>query len=72
MAETKHEGEYYREVADTAGSMAMSLRHVLIFIRLITLSLVRDYLLARFLRSREELVIKSVVTKELEFGSRIH
>jgi hypothetical protein len=49
MAETEHEAEYYRAVADTAGSTAMSLRHVLIFIRLATLSLVRDYLLSRFL-----------------------
>jgi hypothetical protein len=66
MAETRHEGEYYREVQDTAGSEAVSLRHLFIFLRLATLSLVRDYLLSRFLRSRDELVLKSPVTRELE------
>jgi hypothetical protein len=71
MAETKHAGEYYRAVEDTAGSTAVSLRHLFIFIRLVTLSLVRDYLLSRFLRSREELVIKSPVVRELTLESRV-
>jgi hypothetical protein len=72
VAETRHEGEYYREIEDTAGSTAFSLRHLFIFLRLATLSLVRDYLLSRFLRSRDELVLKSPVTKELELESVIH
>jgi hypothetical protein len=72
MAETTHEGEYYRAVEDTAGSMAVSLRHLFIFLRLVTLSLVRDYLLSRFLRSRDELVVKSPVTREIELDSAIH
>jgi hypothetical protein len=72
MAETGHEGEYHREVQDTAWSMGVSLRHLFIFLRLATLSLVRDYLLSRFLRSRDELVLKSPVTGELELESVIH
>jgi hypothetical protein len=72
MAETGHEGEYYRAVEDTAGSTGVSLRHLFIFLRIATLSLVRDYLLSRFLRSRDELVLKSPVTRELELESRIH
>jgi hypothetical protein len=72
MAETRHEGEYYRGVQDTAGSEAVSLRHLFIFLRLVTLALVRDYLLSRFLRSRDELVLKSPVTRELELESAIH
>jgi hypothetical protein len=71
VAEAKHKGEYYRTVQDTAGSAAVSLRHLLIFLRLVTLSLVRDYLIPRFLRSREELVIKSVVVRELALESRV-
>ncbi|MDR2785393.1 MAG: hypothetical protein LBB83_05725 [Treponema sp.] len=71
MAETKHRGEYYRAVEDTAGSTAFSPRHLFIFIRLVTLSLVRDYLLSRFLRSRDELVLKSAVARELELDSSI-
>jgi hypothetical protein len=71
MAETKHEGEYHREVQDTAGSTAFSLRHLFIFLRLATVSLVRDYLLSRFLKSREELVLKSPVSREIELESRV-
>jgi hypothetical protein len=71
VAETNRKTEYYREVQDTAGSMGVSLRHLFIFIRLVTLSLVRDYLLSRFLRAREELVLKSPGMKELELNSRI-
>jgi hypothetical protein len=71
MAETRREGNYYRAVEDRAGNMAVSLRHLCIFIRLTTLSLVRDYLLSRFLRSRDALVLKSPITRELELDSRI-
>jgi hypothetical protein len=71
MAETRHEGEYYRMVQDTAENTGVSLRHLIIFLRLVTLSLVRDYLISRFLRSREELVIKSPVTREIELESKI-
>jgi hypothetical protein len=71
IAEIRHEGEYHRVVQDMAGSTAVSLRHLFIFLRLTTLSLVRDYLLSRFLRSREELVIKSPVVRELILESRI-
>jgi hypothetical protein len=71
MAETKHEAEYYRAAADAAGSTAVSPRHVFMFIRLATPSLVRDYLLSRFLKSRDEIVLKSPVAKELELDSRI-
>jgi hypothetical protein len=71
MAETQHEGEYYRNIQDTAGNTGVSLRHLFIFLRLATLSLVRDYLILRFLRSREELVIKSPVTREIILESKV-
>jgi hypothetical protein len=71
IAETKHEGEYRRTVEGTAGSMAFSLRHLFIFLRLATLYPVRDYLISRFLRSREELVIKSPVVRELILESKV-
>jgi hypothetical protein len=72
VAETKHEGEYYREVQDTAGSTAFSLRHLFIFIRLVTTGFVRDFLLRRFLKSNEELVLKSPVCRELILESTLH
>jgi hypothetical protein len=71
MAETKHRAEYHRKQQDTAHSEAVPLRHLFIFLRPVTFSLVRDYLISRFLRSREELVIKSPVVKELILESRV-
>jgi hypothetical protein len=71
MAGTTHRAEYHRKQQDTAYSEAVSLRHLFIFLRLVTLSLVRDYLIPRFLRSREELVIKSPVVREIILESRV-
>jgi hypothetical protein len=71
MAETNHAGDYHRRVQDTAHNEAVSLRHLFVFIRLITLSLVRDYIIGRFLKSKEELVIKSPVCREIILDSRL-
>jgi hypothetical protein len=72
MAETDHVGDYYRIVQDTAHNEGVSLRHLFIFLQLATLSLVRDYIIGRFLRSKEELVIKSHVCRELILDSSLH
>jgi hypothetical protein len=72
MAETEHKGEYHRAVQDTVGSMGLSLRHLFIFIRLVTVSLVRDFLLRHFLKSNEELVLKSPVYREITLDSTLH
>jgi hypothetical protein len=71
-AETVHEGDYYRTVEDTAHNEAIPLRHLFIFIRLATLSLVRDYLIGRFLKSKEEVIIKSPVCREITLDSTLH
>jgi hypothetical protein len=71
ISETTHRGNYYRKQEDTAYSEGVSLRHLFVFLRITTLSLVRDYLLPRFLRSRDEIVLKSPVTREVEIESRI-
>jgi hypothetical protein len=72
MAETNHAGDYYRKVQDTAHNEGVSLRHLFVFIRLVTLSLVRDYITGRFLKSNEELVIKSPVCREIILDSTLH
>jgi hypothetical protein len=72
MAETRHEGNYHRKVEDTAHNEGVSLRHLFVFIRLITLSLVRDYITGRFLKSKEELVIKSHICREIILDSTLH
>jgi hypothetical protein len=72
MAETRHGGEYYRKQADTAQAAGVAFRSLLIFVRLLTTAFVRDFLLRRFLKSNEELVLKSPVCRELILDSTIH
>jgi hypothetical protein len=72
MAETRHEGDYHRRVEDTAHNEGVSLRHVFICIRLLTGAYIRDYIIGRFLRSKEELVIKSPVCREITLDSTLH
>jgi hypothetical protein len=72
MAETTHRAEYYRVQQDTAHSEAVSLRHLFIFIRLLTGAYIRDYIIGRFLKSKEELVIKSPVCREITLDSTLH
>jgi hypothetical protein len=72
MAETRHGGEYYRKQADTVQAAGIPFRSLLIFVRLVTTSLIRDFLLRRFLKSNEELVLKSPVCREIILDSSIH
>jgi hypothetical protein len=72
MAEITHVGDYYRRVEDTAHSEAIPLRHLFIFLRLLTGAYIRDYIIGRFLKSKEELVIKSHVCREIILESTLH
>jgi hypothetical protein len=72
MVEIIHTGEYYRLQQDTVTTQALSIRHLIIFIRLVTVGFIRDYLIPRFLRSKEEIVLKSKVSREIELDSRLH
>jgi hypothetical protein len=72
IAETKHRAEYHRKQQDTAYSEAVPLRHLFIFIRLLTGTYIRDYIIGRFLKSKEEIVIKSHVCRELILESTLH
>jgi hypothetical protein len=72
MAETTHRAEYHRRQQDTAHSEAVPLRHLLIFIRLLTGAYIRDYIIGRFLKSREEVIIKSPVCRKLILDSKVH
>jgi hypothetical protein len=72
IAETKHTAEYKRGVIDYADMTAVPLRHLFIFLRLITGAYIRDYIIGRFLKSREELVLKSPVCREITLDSTLH
>jgi hypothetical protein len=71
IAETTHRGEYYRIQQDTARSEAVPMRHLFIFLRLLTGAYIRDYIIGRFLKSKEELVIKSPVCREIILESTL-
>jgi hypothetical protein len=72
IAETTRRGEYYRRQQDTAYSEAVPPRHLFIFIRLLTGSYIRNYIIGRFLKSKEEMVIKSPVCREIILESTLH
>jgi hypothetical protein len=72
MAETTRQGEFYRNESDTVQVKASVFRGLLIFAKILTTSLVRDFILRRFLIAREELVLKSCVTRELTIESKIN
>jgi hypothetical protein len=72
IAETSHSGEFYRKQTETVQADGTVFRGLLIFVRLLAVSLVRDYILRRFLKSNEDIVLKSAVCRELEIDSRIH
>jgi hypothetical protein len=72
LAETSHGGAYYRTQTETVQAHGAVFRGLLIFVRLLTTSLVRDFLLRRFLKSNEKLVLKSGICREITLDSTIH
>jgi hypothetical protein len=72
IEETLHAGEYHRKQEDTTGIADIPLRSLIAVVRLITTGLVRDYLIPRFLRSNEDIAVKSAVCREIILESRIH
>jgi hypothetical protein len=71
-AETLHAGEYHRKQEDAAGTADIPLRSLFVVVKLITAGPVRDYLISRFLRSNEDMAVKSAVCREIILESRIH
>ena len=72
IAETVRQGEYYRTESETVQVEGSALRQLFIFIKLVSASIVRDFILRRFLIAREELILKSKVTVELTLESKIN
>ena len=71
-AETTHEAEYHRYQGDTVQAQGSVLRGLMLFVRIITHVFIRDFLLRRFLIAREELVLKSCITREITLESKIN
>jgi hypothetical protein len=72
ISEITRQSDYCRITSDTVQVDGSVFRGLLIFIKILTTSLVRDFLLRRFLIAREELVLKSCITRELTLDSQIN
>jgi len=72
IAETERNGDFFRTHNDTVNVEGFSFRHLFIFIKLFTTSLVRDFILKRFLVSKEQIELKSLITKNLTLESKIN
>jgi hypothetical protein len=71
-AEPTRQIEYYRIEKDTVKAEGIALKGLLIFVKILTTSLVRDFILWRFLIAREELVLKSCIAREIILESKIN
>ena len=71
IAETACEAGYYRTNSDTVQTTGPVFRGLLIFIRIVTKAFIRDCLFGRFLKARQDLVIKSCVTREIIMESKL-
>jgi len=71
IAETACEAGYYRTNADTVQTTGAVFRGLLIFARIVTKAFIRDCLFGRFLKARQDLVIKSCVTREIVLESKL-
>jgi len=65
------EAAYNRRNTEIVHTGTSLFRGILYFVRIATQLFVRDYLLGRFLKAKSELTIKSRITREITFESRI-
>jgi hypothetical protein len=70
-AETAHGAAYYRIQTDTVHAEGSVFRGLLLFVKIISQVFIRDYLLSRFFKARQELVLKSCVCREIILESKI-
>ena len=59
-------------LVDTAQAVGTVFRGLVLYVKIITQVFVKDYLLRRFLVAREEIVLKSKISKEISIDSKIN
>jgi hypothetical protein len=72
IAEINYGGAYYRTNIETVQAAGTVFRGLLIFVKIFTTSFVRDFIIRRFLKSNEDLVLKSCICREIVLDSPIH
>jgi hypothetical protein len=65
-------GAYRRRASETVQARGPVFRGLCMFVRLLTVSFARDFIIRRFLKSNEELVLKSGICREIILDSSIH
>jgi hypothetical protein len=70
-SEVKTGWVHSRKLADTVQAAGVVFRGLLLFVKIVTGAFVRDYLLSRFLKARQELVLKSAISREITIDSKI-
>jgi hypothetical protein len=61
----------FTKIADNAHVAGNVFRGLILLVRIITGVFIRDYLLGRFLKAREEIVLKSAISREIILESKI-
>jgi hypothetical protein len=72
LAKTSHTAEYHRFQKDNVQAKGPVFRGLLLFVHIVTKVFIRDYLLGRFLKAREDLQLKSVICRELTLESKVN
>ena len=70
--EIRRKAGYYRRNADTVRAAGVVFRKMFLFVKIVSNIFIRDYILARFLKAKTELTIKSCVVREIWIESRIN
>jgi len=71
IAETSHKAEYHRFTSDTTLAVGTVFRGLLLFVRIVSKVFVRDYILRRFLKAKEDFILKSPICREIILDSKI-
>ena len=71
-SDVKKQTEYFRIQNEMIKLKDIIIRHFMLFVKINTTSFVRDFVIRRFLVAREQIVLKSCITREIILESRIN
>jgi hypothetical protein len=58
-------------ISDTVRAAGNVFRGLILLVRIISRLFIKDYIFGRYLKAREELILKSVITREITLDSKI-
>ena len=69
---TKGGFAFFTYIVDTVHAAGVGFRGLVLVVRIVTGVFVRDYLISHFLKAKSELILKSLVCREIVLESKIH